>query len=253
MAIPKPKVFWPIVIGNTNKYIDLLHNTFIRQAVIAVGTYYSATSLAAAVESALNAVSGGGFFFVTVDAQGVVTIRNDTAAFTLKWSSGAQAANSARYLLGWYAADAPSTGGSPNHIATAPRQHSNGWYSPVAVRRDSKDFTEDANSVQTVSQAGQNKSLTGPRHTWRELTFAKLPATHTRIADDTDTVDGRRAIENWWLTGRARFRYWPDASVEGTSADYFFDTKSLEEFAPSRLDAAPLFSLPAWKLRRFVA
>lgn len=251
MAIPRPKVFWPFTFDATNNKINyrITGDVADRTATISPTTITRASQIGNAVSSALNA-AGGGPWTVTVDnSTGLVTLSTGTG-FTLKFGTGANAATSPRSFLGFFAQDYNSVGNS----LTAPRQHLNGWYSPVAVRRDSKEYSEDDNSVMTVAASGQNKNINQPRLICRELEFAFLPDYAARIEDDfAATVDGRRAIENWWVNGRARFTYWPDQTDDITYREYFFDVSALEKFRPVRtVDAKAIYSVGPWKLRRYV-
>lgn len=250
MAIPKPKVFWPLVIGSTNNRIDFRENGELadRVATIASGTYYSAESLRAAVATALATAGSGGTWTVAINENGIFSI-DYVVDFTLKFGTGVNAANSARSVLGFDSIDLVST----LTTATAPKQHSNGWYSNAAVRSDSRDYFEEPNSVISVAMGGHVKSIVENELTSRDVEFHFLTAARTLKAAQGSGGNDPSAIENWWRNGRGRFRYWPDAATESTSGDYFLDTETITDgFRPERMFLGKELYRIAFKMRRYV-
>jgi hypothetical protein len=254
MAIPLVKVFWPLTINSANNKIDYRHfaDGADRTATVASATYYSATLFAAAVKAALDTASAGAgiTWTITISSMGVMTFTTSGGtSFTLKFGTGANAGVSPRYLLGFFAADYASTG--LNRVA--PAQHQNGWYAPLGIRNDSKDYFEEPNSVITVTMAGQTKSIAEPVLTMRDVKWQHLSKEYTLIAEENLSTPNT-AMERWWRDGRGRFRYWPDASVEGTSADYVLDISVLSNgFKPARMyDGKELYSVGPWKMRKYV-
>lgn len=251
MTIPKVKVFWPLTIDATNNKVDyrLAADVADRTATIASATYLSIDLFIVALKAAMDAVGGGVTFTITADdSTGVLTfVASGGTSFTLRFGSGVSGALQPYLLLGFFALNTASTG----LTLTAPKQHGNGWYAPTAIQRDSRNVTEAANDVVTVTVAGQSKSISETRLTVRTVQFHFLDPAYTFIADE-GTNDVGRAVENWWLYGRAKFRYWPDSTVEGTSEDYFFDGEVVSEFAPERQFAGKeVYRIGPWKMRKY--
>lgn len=254
MTIPKPKVFWPLVINSSNNKLDFreLGDVADRTATIASGTYYSIDTLLAAVKTAMDAASlaSDPWTIAVNDATGEITF---TAAggtsFSFRFGTGTNVASSPYLLLGFYALDTNSTG----LTLTSPKQHLNGWYSQVAVQTDTREVFEAPNDVVTLSVAGNAKHISEVELIWREVRFHFLAPAYTFIADEGSANYGR-AIENWWRTGRGRFRYWPDGTVEATYGDYFLDQEVVAGgFVPERMfTGKELYRLPPWKMRKVV-
>jgi hypothetical protein len=219
---PKPKVFWPLTITTANQKLYFRQSSTDYNGSIAVGVYYSAALFATAVTTALNAVVGkSGTFATAVSDAGVVTISNSTTATILRWGFNTTATASG--LLGWTNTD---TSSALSHVA--PHVMSNGWWAPLAVRSDSKNYYESPDSVVTLAVGGQNKALDETELVRRDVEFAYLTEERA-LTEVSSGYDVRKAIENWWRYGRGRFRYWADASVDGTSEDYFLDQESVAD------------------------
>lgn len=255
MSVITPKVYWPLVIAAANQNVAIklsggAGTTYT--AAIALATYTSAVNLAAAVQTAIRAVGGGAVFnnmVVSVDSTGhfVFTDIIDVA-FTLDWNRGGFT-NSAASALGFFALAVASAAG----IATAPFQHSNGWYSPTPPRRDSLPIRLKENDTVTVSLSGQSKFITESELVKRVVSFQFLPPEKTYIAFGNGGTQNNQAIEYWWQDGRARFRYWPDGATEGTSFDYILDQNVIEKFAADRMfDHKALYSIEI-AMRGYVA
>jgi hypothetical protein len=128
----EPKAFWlPTIVAGVNDALDFVRDSVTYAAYIAAGTYYSAEALRAAVMAAIVAADAGGSYYVGVSAAHRFTL--DSGIYLVDWrfSSGAHASTSARYILGFGAID---TG--QNSIHTAAGQHQNGWYGDRAVGFD---------------------------------------------------------------------------------------------------------------------
>lgn len=251
MSIQRPKVFWPVTVtAGVNDKIDI-NLGGVTVATIAAGTYYSVDLFLVAVQAALDTALGDSGLQLTVsDTTGLITFTDAGSNFTLLFSTGANAATSARSLLGFYPADFASTA----LTLTAPYQHSNGWYSPTPFKFDSRDFYEEPNSVLTLSVSGKVKVVREPVLTVRTIDFHFLPKTSTRIADQVSPTYGHEAIEHWWRNGAGRFRLWPDATVEATSGDYAFDSSVLTDgFVPERqYPTREFYRVGPWKIRSYV-
>lgn len=253
MSVIKPKVYWPLVIGATNCNVAIKQTgSTTYTAAIAQATYTSAVGLAAAVQTAIRAVGGGAVFnnmVVSVDATGhfVFTDLIDVA-FTLDWNRGGFT-NPASSALGFFALAVASSAG----IVTAPFQHSNGWYSDVAPRKDTLPIRVKENDTVTVALSGQTKFVTESELSKRMVSFQYLKPEKTYIAYEDGSTTNNQAIERWWQDGRARFRYWPDGLTEGTSYDYVLDQDFITQFTPDRMyDHKALYALEI-PMRGFVA
>jgi len=86
------------VIDSSNKYIDFDEGGAEMTAVLTEGTY-NGNSLAAEVQTQLNAQSGG-FTASYSETDARFTI-SDSGAFTLRWNTGTNSANSAGSTLGF--------------------------------------------------------------------------------------------------------------------------------------------------------
>lgn len=243
MSIAKPKVFWPLTVTAANRTIKLsINGTGGFTATIATGTYYSAVTLGVAVKAALDALASG-VFTVTPSATGHFVISINAGSFTLEWSNVLATAYA---ILGWTAVDTTDAAS-----LTATNQHPNGWYSDVAARFDSLPIRDRSADVVTVTSAGQTKFISEVELARREIRFQFLKSYKTFIQYETTHVN--EALERWWQDGQARFRYWPDGTVEGTSNDYVFDVETIREFLPARQqDKKAIYDVRLF-LRGFVA
>lgn len=248
MAPALPKAFWPLIVAaGVNDKIDFRRDGAGADdtATIAAGTYLSAALLAVAVQTALDAAYATGDWTVSVSATGRVTIAHSATAFVLKFSTGANAATSARDLLGFGTVDTVS-----GLSATGANQHQNGWYAEDPVVDDTRDLPA-FERAQTVALGGPVKSLEFATRYGRSISLAFLQP-HKVFKEDEGSTHLNEAIERLVEDGWSRFRWWPDASVEGTSADYALDIDSAKTLPRDRLArAVALYSLTL-KLRKFV-
>jgi hypothetical protein len=162
----------------------------------------------------------------------------------VKFSTGTHAATSARDILGFGSVD---TASGTTHTGTL--QHQNGWYPERPCVFDSREEYERV-AAGTVALSGAIKSVVygSPQET-RRVDFAWLPEWKTKIArEGTHTNE---AIERLWKDGYARFRYWPDATVEGTYIDVALDGEALKRFSPGRDDKMQLYAYTL-SMRKFV-
>ncbi len=247
MSIPLPKAFWPVTIDATNNKIYVRQVSTDYTGTIASATYYSAETLRAAVQTALIAAGGAGSWTVTLSATGRFAFVNSSTAFSTRFASLTTAAAST--ILGYGAVNLTATGSGP-YTAAAPVQHTNGWYSAVAVRRDSGTLRDRTADRMTVTLAGQNKRIVEGEVTMRTLFWSYLTDAKTHVEFESSTTN--EAIERWWRDGAARFRYWPDGTVEATYGDYFFDEETMQDFRPERMDTKALWSF-LMKLRGYIA
>lgn len=250
MAIPLPKVFWPLIIDATNNKVYWREGGATeRTATIASATYYSAKDFFDAIITAMNA-SATGTTFAHTFPDGILTI---TATLGPAWrfSWGVSVVNAAYILMGYFA-----TNTADAVTQAAPYQHSNGWYSPVAVFDDSKPRYEVPNGAVLLTMGGQSAMFEENELNYREVQFKYLSPERTYQYKEGSSSNINRAIERWWRSGRARFRYWEDASVEGTYEDYSFDFVTIVEngFKPVRMyRGKEVYELGAFGMRKWVA
>jgi hypothetical protein len=242
MATPKPKVFWPIAIDATNNRINFKVGATPYAATIASATYYSATDLCAAVDVALTAALAGAWDVGIVSGKVAIGY---TSPVQFLFLTGANAATSARHVLGFGAIDTVAASWT-----FAPLQHLSGWYSDRSVAFDSKAIFEPLVAV-AVANGGQHFGLDEGERELRVVEFKNLPAWKTRVEREGPNL--HEAIERWWRDGRFRFRYWPDSSDEATFKDYCLHEDVIRaRFDPSRLQSKEAYSL-RWTFRRYVA
>jgi hypothetical protein len=239
--MPLPKLFWPLSVTASNNRINVKVGATTYAATIAVGTYYSAADLRTAVAAALTAVVSNDWS-VTATAQGRITVAG-TSAFQLLFSSGAHVTTSARFVLGFGAVDTASA-----TTTTSQWQHQNGWYADDPPTSDTRDL-DLYERAQAVALGGQVKGLDYAQRFQRMLSFGQVAKHKVWTVDE-----GARqfeAIQRLWESGWARFRYWPDATIDADYADYAMDLETAKTLPWNRLSPGMpyySFSLKLWKL-----
>jgi hypothetical protein len=242
MALPLPKAFWPLTISaGVNDKIDF-NRGGVKVATIAAATYYSAALLAAAVVTALEAADATPVWACSVSATGRVTISAGATSFTLLFSTGANAATSARHVLGFGVVDTASA-----TSATGQYQHQNGWYAPEPVVDDTLDLPA-YECAASRSLGGQTYALDFATLYDRVIALAFLPA--TKVWKDLEGTAVNEAIQRLWDDGWMRFRWWADATVEATYGDYVMSPDTRKALPRDRLSSGnPLYALKVklWK------
>ncbi len=138
------------------------------------------------------------------------------AAFSLLFASGANAATSARDVLGWGTTD---TGSALTAVSTY--QHQNGWYADRPVVDDTGDLP-NYERAQALALGGQTYGLDfGTRYN-RLVSLMGLNSYKTWKADE-GISNVNEALERLLDNGWQRLRWWKDASVEGTYEDLMLD------------------------------
>lgn len=173
----------PFVVTNSNKYINFRENLVsdpIFTATVALGSY-TPEELCAAIDTALEAasVAGGNTVAYTTtfdDVTGQFTIASDSAYLKILFSSGANAANSIRSLIGWGSVDltdssAPcSVAGNPLGAYTRCYDH---VFIPVRSNRFLTDQDQDKGltilcNMDLVTQQGDTAFPTALAFAWGE-------------------------------------------------------------------------------------
>ena len=233
MALRLPKAYWPVIIvAGVNDALDFVWAAVTRYAQIAPGTYYSAADLATAVQAAMVA-GGATTATVSVSSTGRFTWSIPSGTLVLKWATGAHLAAQPAALLGVDASDQTLTGAA---TWSAPHQHQNGWYAEDPVQDDTGELPVHLRA-QTRALGGQVKSLHFASTTERQIVLANLQCCPGVRGADADLLRALLA-QAWRLFEHpawARFRWWPDASAEGTYSDWVLQLDSAKAFPRKRL------------------
>lgn len=224
MSIKKPKVFWPVVLTSANNSIIINDGGTSWTMTVAAGTYFGAADLAAAIQTAIAGHFGSSTVTVSATGHFVFTW---TAGFTLKCATTPSL--QCFTILGFTAVDVPSVA----NAVTCANQHQNGWYAPVAVSNDSIPIRNRDMDTVTRSMAGQTKFITETELAERAISLMWLPPEKTLISYATG-VNINQALEQWWQDGRARFRYWEDATADLSFADYVLSQKTIANWTAQR-------------------
>jgi hypothetical protein len=123
-------------------------------------------------------------------------------------------------------------------------QHASAWYGSDPAADDSYDRPSRIIRSQTRSLSGKVRTRTFATTYERAIGLAYLPPHKTFISEEGSSYTNE-ALERLFLNGAERLRWWPDASVPGTYADYAL-SKDVA-FDPKRL--APAVDLYAQPLR----
>jgi hypothetical protein len=190
----------------------------------------------------LAAVSNG--WTVTVSEQGKATIAN-AVSFSLLFATGANAATSARNVLGFGAVDTASA-----TSATAQHQMENCWFAAYPAADDTGDL-DDYHRAQTVSEAGVVRSIQyGSQRLVRTVVLDFIPAHKMFIA--AEGANANEAIQRLFRSGWSRFRWFPDATDLATGADYVLTPETAKALPRNRLAPGTALYSVTLKMRRFV-
>lgn len=244
MTPPKPAIMWPLTISaGVNDRIDF-NRGGVKAATIAAATYYTPAALVAAVQAALTAADGAVTWTVSVNASGRVVV-GGTSSFVLLFATGAGAATSARYVLGFGAVDTASA-----TTATAQNQHQNGWYASDPVVDDTGDRAIHERS-QTVALSGKVRGSTHATRYRRVIVLGALPAWKVWTEEEGSTYLNE-ALERLHASGWSRFRWFADQTALAVGTDYALDLKSADTVPRDRLSpGAALYSLTL-QFRKYV-
>lgn len=246
-APPLPKCYWPVTITagvNDAFQVKRVSDSAQINVTIAAGTYYSFESLRAAVQTALTAAWSNGWA-VSLASDNRVSFTG-TASFALRFAYVGATGKMVAPLLG-FRADAIETGSGTSLVST--HQHANGWYAPDPVADDTEDLPGYDRAVARAI-GGQTKAVDFGTVYDRVITLGYLPAVKVYKAAEVLTANKRQAIEWLFDDGWARFRWWPDASVEATWTDYVLSPETAKALVRNRLSpGSPLYSLTLrlWK------
>jgi hypothetical protein len=179
------------------------------------------------------------------DGRLTVALVGDGAQFSLKFSTGANAATSARDVLGFGAVDTASA-----TSATAGHQMENCWFAAYPAADDTGDL-DDYHRAQTVSEAAVVKSIQyGSPRLARTVVLDFIPAHKMFIADEG--ANANEAIQRFFRYGWTRFRWFPDATDLATGTDYVLHIDSAKALPRNRLAPGTALYSVTLKMRRFV-
>jgi hypothetical protein len=207
----------------------------------AVDTVYGASLTAASPCPAFGSLADA---VAVVSNTGIVSVSSATA-FSLLFATGANAATSARTILGFGAVDTASA-----TSATAANQMEGCWFPGESVADDTGDL-DVYERAQTASLAGVVKSLDYATRLVRAVSFSLLPPHKVFIANEGSTYLNE-AVQRLFRSGWTRFRWFNDATDLATGTDYVLDLDTAKQLPRNRLSpGAALYSLNL-KMRRFV-
>lgn len=152
------------------------------------------------------------------------------AAFQLLFFSGANAATSARDVLGWGMMDTGSV-----TTAVSIFQHRNAWYAARAVADDTGDLPT-YERAQARALGGQTYGLDFATRYDRLVSLVGLSDYKIWKAAEGNT-HANEALEHLWDDGWQRVRWWRDGSIESEYEDLVLDASSLK--TPPRNRLAP--------------
>jgi hypothetical protein len=249
MALAKPKAMWPIVIvAGVNDRIDFKIGATPYVATISPATYdhlrfyagQTGPALLAAVDTALiAAASGSGWSPNTVMAGNKVKLQG-TSAFSLQWDTGPNKARSIGPTLGFDVVDQAAA-----TTQTAQSQHVNAWYADDPPEDDSGNLPAYDRAV-ARAQGGQTRAVDFGTTYDRVLSLSFLQPWKV-FREEEGTTHVNEALERLFDSGWAKFRWWPDASVEEASTDYVLSPDTAKALPRSRL--SPGNSLYSLQLR----
>jgi hypothetical protein len=189
---------------------------------------------------------GAPVWAVTVSETGRVTVSGGSVApFSILFLTGANAATSARSVLGFGAVDTAVA-----FSATAANQAQQMWFPGECVADDTGDL-DVYERAQTTSLAGVVKGLDYATRLVRAVSFSLLPPHKVFIANEGSTYLNE-AVQRLFRSGWTRFRWFNDATDLATGTDYVLDLDTAKALPRNRLSpGSALYSLNL-KMRKFV-
>jgi len=216
----EPAIHMPVTVTSANRWIDFTSSATYAVAV-ATGSYSNLWSLASAVKTAIDASTAAIVVTVTLTSASVpgrLVIDGGTTVWKLLWSTGANAAKSARTLLGFAAADTAN-----GKIHTATYQAPGAWWAARAPARDSYDRRKHSGGKARETISGSNlKRLTVGTPRSRTVEFEMQPA-EIVFARSATSTDLNRDFETVWQTAIAgqSVQYFPDRTTTTADGTYY--------------------------------
>lgn len=165
--------FDPINITSTDRYLDFLDDATTRAAVIAAKLYKDPHELAAALETAMNALGSSNTFTVAYsDSTGMFTLTSTGTTFSLLWQSGTNTANTIGDKIG-FTVSANDTG-----ALTYTSDNAQSWVAPYTPTYDSADpivakynevFMGDATDTTALSASSVSFSIANERQVLNDV------------------------------------------------------------------------------------
>jgi hypothetical protein len=190
--------------------------------------------------------SGAAEWSVTVSSGGRLNIDIGSGMpFRLLFSTGANAATSARDVLGFGAIDTPSA-----TSATGANQMQQTWFPGECVADDTGDL-DFHQRAQAVALGGPVKSLHFGTVIRREVRFDFLPAWKVFQASEGSTYLNE-SFQRLLASGWARLRWFNDATDLATGTDYVLDLDTAKQLERDRVSAGTALYGLRLKLRKYV-
>ncbi len=222
-----PAMVLPVVVSTSNMYIDVTIGTTTYAVTIAAGTYYSMSSLATAVDSALTGESTGSWTISCVTGQlsvsGLAFVMTCSVDARFKWKTGAHAGSNAHTILGFSnAADSSTT---DEHIGDY--HVPNIWVSNRPPAADSYDRREHVGGEARRTLSGSAvKRLTVATPRKRRVSFEEIHKSRTLARYATGGYTNCD-FETWWqgavdATQLAYFADWGTAATAANSSGNYY-------------------------------
>lgn len=267
MALPIPRMTWPITVDATNDTIVFTCNAgpATYTGSVAHGTYSTPEAFLAALQTAINAATRSGGTFTGDHASACAVDLTDAGFVTLAWSnlvsnkpillwSTDAVTQALGVLLGFSEEDYTDTpamvGGATT--TTAPNQIQHFWSPGCAVEADSGNggaspFVQPATVTETAG--GQSRvTLWGDPVYSRSVKFSWLAASKLWTAAEGATTANQALQRLVTSAGAGKFTYSPDRSDPTTNAvDYYLKAESVQDLTADRY--SPSIALYSRELR----
>lgn len=218
--------------------------TFAATTVTLTAANYFPIALASHIQTQLQAVDAT-FTCTVSDTTGKFTIAR-TGAFSLLWSTGG--VNNCGAEIG-FDESADDTGAA---TYTSDYQHTKGWYPALDAEFDSREGDEyEESRTQAISGKVVIRHWAVTPREPRTLRFSYLTAAKTFVDDESTTVN--EAIQRLFQSAawKARLRWFPDRTVNGTNTDYTLQNG--DPFMPQRTHPKPALFTVELKLLKYVS
>lgn len=214
----------PVKIGSTDVYLDFLDDATTRAAVVTAKMYTDPHELAAALQTSMNALGSTNTFTVAYsDTTGKYTLTSSGTTFTLKWSTGTNAANTIGDKIGFDTTSDDSsalTYTSDNAITlTAPYTPIYDSADPIAAK-DNEVLIGDSTDSTTLTSPSVSFTISNERSPLDDVSNS-TGRSGSLITGRTVTVSVKTYITQYDVSKFKRFRAGTD-----TRFCYVFGTKS---------------------------
>lgn len=235
MAIALPKIFWPVTSPVGGWALRLNNGADFTASMGAFTAFTSAAQYATILQAAILPTIPS--MLVSVSPTGRMVFKCNVPGWQIKAGDALSTAYAqlGMFAITYNAVNDPATYGvGTPHGITIAGQVQNGWWSDVAAAEDSLPYRNLGSRVVTRAMNGKAKFVSENELFDRELVFRFLKP-HKAWLQYEGTSNVYESLERVFTTGYSRFRYWADASVEGTSEDLMLKDESLKEWKPKRM------------------